>query len=525
MRDYIMSIDQGSSSSRCLIIDKAGKIVASAQKPIASYYPRSAWVEQDADEIFESVIAVCEQAMAELSLGGRDIAAIGIANQRETVVVWDKHTGRPLCRAISWQCRRTAEFMDELQEDGFADYIAEKTGLPLDAYFSASKIKWVLDNVPTARERAERGELLFGTVDTWLIWKLTDGKLHITDHTNASRTMLMNINTHEWQDYLFELFTIPTSMRPEIRHSSEVYGETRRFGFPVNIAAAAGDQQASLFGQGCFYKGDVKCTYGTGCFMLMNCGSEKPVSDEHLITTYAATRKDNINYALEGNVFMGGAVIDWLRDDLRMVAPDEDLDAIASSVGTTEGAYLVPAFTGLGAPWWSQDARGTIVGMSRGFDRARFVRTCLEGVAYRCRDVFDAMERDVKLKIEAVRVDGGASKSKFLMRFQSALLNCHLLLSESSESTAMGVAFLAGLAVRFWKSEEELKQFCAKVTPVFDYMDASTRKKLVNGWEHAVNTALHDTRPIEEEDLYRPDTLRGFEKEDGRIVVREVKNG
>ena len=456
---YIMALDQGTTSSRCILFDHAGNICASVQKEFRQIFPQPGWVEHNAAEIWDTTLEVSRAAMDKLGVRAADIAAIGITNQRETSVIWDKATGEPIANAIVWQCRRTAPLVDELlRTPGMADYIRENTGLVPDAYFSATKIKWILENVPGAREKAEAGELLFGTVDTWLVWKLTGGKVHVTDRTNASRTMLYNIRTLDWDDTLLKALDIPRSILPSVKDSSEVYGYTNIQGVDVPVAGIAGDQQAALFGQGCFKPGDVKNTYGTGCFLLMNTGNKIYQSKNGLVTTIAISLDGEVEYALEGSVFVGGAVIQWIRDGMHLIQDSCDSEYYAQKVPDNGGVYIVPAFTGLGAPYWDMYARGAILGITRGTTQNHIIRAAEESIAYQSADLMWAMEKDTDITISTLKVDGGASRDHFLMQFQSDILNKEVLRPAIRETTALGAAYLAGLATGVWQSEEELSQ-------------------------------------------------------------------
>ena len=452
MAKYVMALDAGTTSNRCILFNEKGEMCSVAQKEFTQFFPKPGWVEHDAEEIWSTQLEVAQQAMANINATAADIAAIGITNQRETTIVWDKNTGEPVFHAIVWQCRRTSEYADSLKEKGLTDKFREKTGLVIDAYFSGTKIKWILDNVEGARERAERGELLFGTVETWLIWKLTKGAVHVTDYSNASRTLLFNINTLEWDDEILAELNIPKCMLPEAKPSSCIYGEADPgfFGGPIPIAGAAGDQQAALFGQTCFTAGEAKNTYGTGAFLLMNTGTKPVFSDNGLITTIAWGLDGEVNYALEGSIFVAGAAIQWLRDEMRLVDSSPDSEYMASKVKDTNGCYVVPAFTGLGAPHWDQYARGTIVGITRGVNKYHVIRATLESLAYQTYDVLKAMEADSGIKLSALKVDGGASANNFLMQFQSDILNTEVRRPRCVETTAMGAAYLAGLAVGYW---------------------------------------------------------------------------
>ena len=491
---YLMALDQGTTSSRCILFDKKGNMLSVAQKEFTQYYPHPAWVEHDANEIWESILEVSKKALAKVDAKAEDIIAIGITNQRETTVIWDKVTGEPIHHAICWQCRRTSSIIDKLVKNGYGDMIKEKTGLVPDAYFSGSKIKWLLDNVPGARERANKGELAFGTIDSWLIYKLTGGKVHVTDYTNASRTMLFNIHDVKWDDELLELLDVPRNILPDVKPSSYVYGETDEslFGGKIKIAAAAGDQQSALFGQCCFYPGQMKNTYGTGCFLLMNTGDKAVMSLNGLLTTIAASLDEkHINYALEGSVFVGGAAVQWLRDEMKVIEKSSESEKLAREVEDSEGAYVVPAFTGLGAPYWSQHARGAIVGLTRGFNKNHLIRATLESIAYQTYDIVKAMEEDAYLKIEELKVDGGASSNDLLMEFQADLIDAKVYRPSCIETTALGAAYLAGLAVGYYKDLDEIKDNWV-VDKVFEpKMNNVVRTKKIRGWKKAVDTALY----------------------------------
>ncbi len=488
MGKYVMAMDQGTTSSRCILFDKAGNICSLAQKEFAQYYPKPGWVEHDPHEIWSSQMAVAIEAMGRIGADAGDISAIGITNQRETTIVWDKRTGNPIYPAIVWQCRRTADMIEELKKDGFADKIREKTGLIPDAYFSGTKIKWILDYVDGAREAAERGELLFGTVDTWLIWKLTKGQVHVTDYTNASRTMLFDIYKRQWDEEILERLQIPRSMLPEVKPSSCIYGYTNEnlIGGRIPISGAAGDQQSALFGQCCFHAGDVKNTYGTGCFLLMHTGDKAVSSENGLLTTIAVNPDGTPGYALEGSVFVAGAAIQWLRDEVKILdsAPESELYCL--SVPDTNGVYVVPAFTGLGAPYWDQYARGAILGLTRGAGKAHLIRATVESLAYQVTDVIHAMERDSQMKLNALRVDGGASANNFLMQFQSDLLDAQVVRPSCIETTALGAAYLAGLAVGFWKDADEIQKNWKQERVFSPSVTEEKRKKLLKGWKKAV---------------------------------------
>ena len=487
-----MALDQGTTSSRCIIFDHSGAMLASAQKEFAQHYPKPGWVEHDAAEIWETTLEVARGAMAKAGLSAADIAAIGITNQRETTVVWDKETGAPVCPAIVWQCRRTAPMADALAASGWAEKIRQRTGLVPDAYFSGTKLRWILDKIPGARRGAEEGRLLFGTIDSWLIWNLTGGRAHVTDVTNASRTMLFDIRRLRWDPELLELFGIPEQMLPKVQPSSCIYGETEPalFGGKIPVAGAAGDQQSALFGQCCFEAGDVKNTYGTGCFLLMHTGSEPVFSENGLITTIAASGPGKIRYALEGSVFTAGAAVQWLRDELKLIPDAAASEAEARSVADTGGVYVVPAFTGLGAPYWNQYARGTITGITRGFTRAQLVRATLESIAYQTCDICRAMESDAGVELTRLRVDGGAAANDLLMQFQSDLLGAEVLRPACIETTALGAAYLAGLAVGYWKDTADIKQNRQTGRVFLPEMRDATRAKLLKGWNRALTTAL-----------------------------------
>ena len=487
-----MALDQGTTSSRCIIFDHSGAMLASAQREFAQHYPKPGWVEHDAAEIWETTLEVARGAMAKSGLEAADIAAIGITNQRETTVVWDRETGEPVCPAIVWQCRRTAPMADALAASGWAEKIRQKTGLVPDAYFSGTKLRWILDKVPGARQGAEEGRLLFGTIDSWLIWKLTGGRAHVTDVTNASRTMLFDIRRLRWDPELLELFGIPERMLPKVQPSSCIYGETEPglFGGKIPVAGAAGDQQSALFGQCCFEAGDVKNTYGTGCFLLMHTGSEPVFSKNGLITTIAASGPGRIRYALEGSVFTAGAAVQWLRDEMGLISDAAASEAAARSVTDTGGVYVVPAFTGLGAPYWNQYARGTITGITRGFTRAQLIRATLESIAYQTYDICRAMESDAGVELTRLRVDGGAAANDLLMQFQSDLLCAEVLRPACIETTALGAAYLAGLAVGYWKDTADIRQNRQTGRVFLPEMRDATRAKLLKGWNRALTTAL-----------------------------------
>ena len=492
MQKYIMALDQGTTSSRCILFDKKGNNCSMAQKEFTQIYPKPGWVEHNPMEIWSSQLAVATEAMAMLGVTAEQIDGIGITNQRETTILWDRHTGEPVYNAIVWQCRRTADKIEELKADGFDQVVREKTGLIPDAYFSASKIAWILDNVPNARERAERGELLFGTVDTWLIWNLTKGAVHVTDYTNASRTMLFDIHKLAWDEEIMERFHIPASLLPKVCSSSYVYGQTDSsvLGGIIPIAGAAGDQQAALFGQCCFEQGEVKNTYGTGCFLLMNTGHEAIRSRSGLLTTIAASTSGKVEYALEGSVFVAGAGIQWLRDSMRMIRTAPQSQEYVRQVEDTAGVYIVPAFAGMGAPYWNQYARGTVVGITRGCTKEHFIRATLESIAYQTADVLTAMEQDSGIHLKSLKVDGGASANDFLMQFQADMVNTQVQRPKCIETTALGAAYLAGLAVGYWKDKEEIRENW-QIEAVFESsMPDEKRAELLKGWKKAVKCAL-----------------------------------
>ena len=492
MARYIMAFDAGTTSNRCILFDQQGNICSSAQKEFTQIFPKPGWVEHDAREIWATQFGVAVEAMGKISASAVDIAAIGITNQRETTIVWDKETGEPIYNAIVWQCRRTSALCDELKAKGHTEMIRSKTGLVVDAYFSATKIRWILDHVPGAQERAERGELLFGTVETWLIWKLTLGRNHVTDYTNASRTMLFNINTLDWDDEILALLNIPRAMLPKPVPSSHVYGmaDSSFFGFPIPIAGAAGDQQAALFGQTCFEQGQAKNTYGTGCFLLMNTG-EKPVfSHNGLVTTIAWGVNGKVNYALEGSIFVAGAVVQWLRDELRLIESAPDSEYHASKVKDTAGCYVVPAFTGLGAPHWDQYARGAIVGLTRGVNKNHIIRAALESIAYQVSDVLSAMRADSGIALTSLKVDGGASANNVLMQMQADILQCSVNRPKCVETTALGAAYLAGLAVGYWSSTEDIRRNWAIDRTFSPVISVEERNGKVEGWHKAVKRSF-----------------------------------
>ncbi|MGN0365811.1 MAG: glycerol kinase GlpK [Suilimivivens sp.] len=492
MSKYIMALDQGTTSSRCILFNKKGEIQSMAQKEFSQIYPKPGWVEHNPMEIWSSQLAVTTEAMAMVGASPKDIVGIGITNQRETTIVWDKVTGEPVYNAIVWQCRRTAEKVDELVAEGYGDMIREKTGLVPDAYFSATKIAWILENVPGAREKADRGELLFGTVDSWLIWNLTKGEVHVTDYTNASRTMIYDIHRLCWDEEILSLLHIPASMLPDVKPSSCIYGYTENtiLGGKIPIAGIAGDQQAALFGQCCFSKGQVKNTYGTGCFLLMNTGTEAITSRNGLLTTIAASCGDQVEYALEGSVFVAGAAVQWLRDGMRMIKSASQTEEYTSKADDTTGVYVVPAFAGMGAPYWNPYARGTIVGITRGCKKEHFIRATLESIAYQTYDVLKAMEEDAEVSIAGLKVDGGASANNFLMQFQADILGARVYRPECIETTALGAAYLAGLACGYWKSREEICENWQLGKEFIHKMGEVHRGQLLKGWKKAVKCAL-----------------------------------
>jgi glycerol kinase len=486
MGKYILSLDQGTTSSRAILFDRDQKMIGTAQREFAQIYPKEGWVEHDPMEIYSSQYAVMMELITGQGIAVEDIAAIGITNQRETTILWDKNSGRPIYNAIVWQCRRTADIVDKLNADGHGEYIRKTTGLVPDAYFSGTKIKWILDHVEGAREKAKKGEILFGTVDTWLIWKLTNGKVHVTDYTNASRTMIFDIHKLQWDEKLLALLDIPRACLPEVRPSSSVYGTANIQGVELPIAGTAGDQQAALFGQCCFEKGQAKNTYGTGCFLLMNTGPEPCESKNGLLTTIGASLPGTIRYVLEGSVFVGGAVIQWLRDEMRFITESADSEYYAGKVNDTGGVYLVPAFTGLGAPYWDQYARGAIVGITRGTKRYHIIRAAEEAIAYQSLDLVQAMEKDTGTRLGELRVDGGATRDKFLMQFQSDILDSRISRPVIRETTALGAAYLAGIAVGFWKDLDEVKAMWREDAAFTPRMDAAKRETLLAGWHKAV---------------------------------------
>lgn len=491
MAKYIMALDSGTTSNRCILFNKKGEVCSVAQKEFAQFFPKPGWVEHDAEEIFDTQLSVARQALANIGATAKDIAAIGITNQRETTIVWNKHTGQPICNAVVWQCRRTAAFCEDLQAKGLVDTIRQKTGLVIDPYFSGTKIRWILDNVPGAREAAQQGDLLFGTVETWLIWKLTCGKVHITDYSNASRTMLFNIRTLSWDQEILDELGIPASMLPTPMPSSCCYGmtDTGFFGALIPISGAAGDQQAALFGQTCFTPGDSKCTYGTGSFLLMNTGSSPIFSQNGLVTTIAWGLNGKVTYALEGSIFVAGAAIQWLRDELRVIESAADSEYMASKVPDTNGCYVVPAFTGLGAPYWDAYARGAIVGLTRGVNKNHIIRATLDSIAYQVADVLSAMESDANIRLSNLKVDGGASANNLLMQTQSNISNAPVYRPMCVETTATGAAYLAGLAVGYWKDLSEIQQNWAVDRFFAPEISQEQRDKLIRGWRKAVSVS------------------------------------
>ncbi|MBP3665122.1 MAG: glycerol kinase GlpK [Tyzzerella sp.] len=491
MAKYIMALDAGTTSNRCILFNKKGEICSVAQREFTQYFPQPGWVEHDADEIWASMLGVAVEAMSKISASADDISAIGITNQRETVVVWDRNTGEPVHRAIVWQCRRTSVYCDALKEKGLTDKFREKTGLVIDAYFSGTKVKWILDNVQGARERAEKGELLFGTVETWLIWKLTKGEVHVTDYSNASRTMLFNINTLTWDEEILSELDIPRGMLPEAKPSSCIYGysDPAFLGGAIPIAGAAGDQQAALFGQTCFRAGEAKNTYGTGCFLLMNTGDKPVFSNNGLVTTIAWGLDGKVTYALEGSIFVAGAAIQWLRDEMRFIDSSAESEMMAMQVPDTNGCYVVPAFTGLGAPHWDQYARGTIVGLTRGVNKYHIIRATLESIAYQVNDILGAMKADSGIALSALKVDGGASVNNFLMQTQADMIDAPVNRPQCVETTAMGAAYLAGLAVGYWASKEEVLENWSIDKTFVPVIGEEKRDMMIKGWNKAVKYA------------------------------------
>jgi glycerol kinase len=490
MQKYILSIDQGTTSSRSLLVDHDGKVVATAQKEFTQIFPNAAWVEHDANEIWQTQIGTIHDVLKKASISAEQIAAIGITNQRETVVIWDKHTGVPLCNAIVWQDRRTSAYCDSLNEAGHQEMIKSKTGLIIDAYFSASKIKWVLDNVEGAREKANQGLLAAGTIDSWLIYNLSKGQLHITDVSNASRTMLFNIHTLQWDDELLALFDIPIAILPDVKSSSEIYGKAFIDDHAIPLSGIAGDQQAALFGQLCLYPGMVKNTYGTGCFMLMNTGDKAITSHNNLLTTIAWKINGKTVYALEGSVFISGAVVQWLRDGMKIIINSQSIENLAKEVPDNDGVYFVPAFTGLGAPYWNQNARGSIFGLTRGSTRAHIARAALESVGFQTYDVLKSMQKDADLELALLKVDGGASNNSLLMQIQSDLVNCDVAVPENKETTAMGAAYLAGLAIGYWSSIDEIENFISIENIYKPSGDQAKVASMIKNWHRAVRAAI-----------------------------------
>lgn len=486
MAQYILALDQGTTSSRAILFDKQQNIIGISQKEFTQHYPKEGWVEHDPMEIYSSQYAVMMEVIAQSGVDVKDIEGIGITNQRETTILWDAKTGRPVYNAIVWQCRRTADRIDQLKQQGLEEYIRKTTGLVPDAYFSATKIAWILDHVPQGRERAKKGEILFGTVDSWLIWKLSGGKVHVTDYTNASRTMLFNINTLSWDEKLLDALDIPVQMLPQVKNSSEIYAYTTIQGEEIPIAGIAGDQQAALFGQCCFEQGQAKNTYGTGCFLLMNTGDKPCFSQNGLITTIAIGMNGKVQYALEGSVFVGGAVIQWIRDEMRFINESKDAEYYAQKVEDTGGVYLVPAFTGLGAPHWDMYARGCIIGITRGTKREHIIRAAQESIAYQSYDLVKAMEKDTGVSIRELKVDGGASRDAFLMQFQADVLDCEVRRPMIRETTALGAAYLAGLAAGVWKDTDEIRKLWNCDTVFQSQMKAERREKLLRDWHRAV---------------------------------------
>lgn len=493
-KKYVMALDAGTTSNRCILFDKNGNIVSMAQKEFTQIYPKPGWIEHDANEIWSTQLGVSVEAMSKIGATAGDIAAIGITNQRETTIIWDKDTGKPVYNAIVWQCRRTADYCEAIADR--QDMIRSKTGLIIDAYFSATKIKWILDNVEGAREKANEGKLLFGTVETWLIWKLTGGRVHVTDYSNASRTMMFNINTLKWDEDILKLLDIPESMLPEVRPSSEIYGMTARdlFGSEIPIAGAAGDQQAALFGQNCFNAGDAKNTYGTGCFMLMNTGDKPIFSKNGLVTTIAWGLNGEVTYALEGSIFVAGAAIQWLRDEMQFITNAAESEELAQKVSDTNGCYVVPAFTGLGAPYWDPYARGTIIGITRGVNRYHIIRATLDSIAYQVKDVLDAMHEDSGITLNALRVDGGASANNYLMQTQSDVIQVQVVRPSCVETTALGAAYLAGLAVGYWKSKDEIRGNMSIDRCFKPEISAEQSGKMTEGWKKAVSYAFNQAK-------------------------------
>ena len=497
MAKYIMALDAGTTSNRCILFNRQGEMCSVAQKEFTQYFPKPGWVEHDANEIWATQLEVAQRAMSNVGATAGDIAAIGITNQRETTVVWDKYTGEPVCNAIVWQCRRTSDYCDCLRESGWGNTIREKTGLEVDAYFSGTKLRWILENIPGARKKAEAGQLLFGTVETWLIWKLTGGKTFVTDYSNASRTMLFNIHTLQWDEEILHELQIPECMLPQVHPSSQIYGYAmpQYFGAPIPIAGAAGDQQAALFGQTCFSPGDAKNTYGTGCFLLMNTGEKPVISKNGLVTTIAWKIGDEVQYALEGSIFVAGAAIQWLRDEMRFIESAQDSEYMARKVEDTNGCYVVPAFTGLGAPHWDQYARGVIVGLTRGCNKHHIIRATLDSICYQTQDVLRAMEADSGIQLRALKVDGGASANNYLMQTQADLIAASVVRPKCVETTAMGAAYLAGLAVGYWKSKDEVRKNWKIDRSFQPCLEETKREKRIRGWQKAVKCAYDWEQP------------------------------
>ncbi|MEE1073924.1 MAG: glycerol kinase GlpK [Acutalibacteraceae bacterium] len=488
MKKYVLALDEGTTSARAILFDKDGTPLSVSQHEFTQIYPKEGYVEHDPLELYSAQYSALTEAIAKIGAEPQEIAAVGITNQRETTIVWDKNTGKPIYNAIVWQCRRTADICEQLKADGFEAYIKETTGLPVDAYFSATKIKWILDNIDGAKEKALNGELLFGTVDTWLIWKLSGGKIHVTDYTNASRTMLFDIHKLCWDKKLLEVLDIPENMLPEVKSSSEIYGEINILGESIPVSGIAGDQQAALFGQRCFNAGDIKNTYGTGCFLLMNTGENAIASKSGLLTTIGAFAKnEKPQYVLEGSVFVGGAVIQWLRDELGLIKKAADSEKYATEIPNSGGVYIVPAFAGLGAPYWDMYARGTITGLTRGSNKRHIIRAALESIAYQTNDLISAMKNDSNIEISSVRADGGAAANNFLMQFQADISDAKIIRPACAEATALGAAFLAGLATGFWESKKELICIPAAVTEFSPAINEHKRNELLNGWANAVN--------------------------------------
>ncbi len=489
MKKYILSLDEGTTSARAILFDKDANVVSVAQHEFTQIYPKPSWVEHNPQEIYSSQYTALTECITKANINPEEIAAVGITNQRETTVVWDKNTGEPVYNAIVWQCRRTADICEELKAQGLEEYIQKTTGLKIDAYFSGTKIKWILDNVEGARQKALKGELLFGTVDTWLLWKLSGGKIHITDYTNASRTMLFDIHKLCWDKKLLEILNIPESMLPKVKSCSEIYGKVNILGSDIAVSGIAGDQQAALFGQRCFNQGDIKNTYGTGCFLLMNTGETAYKSKNGLLTTIAASFGGKINYALEGSVFVGGAVIQWLRDEMGLISSSAQSEDCAKRVNDNGGVYIVPAFAGLGAPYWDMYAKGTICGLTRGSNKNHIIRAALESIAYQTNDLITALGADTGIKINSLLADGGAAQNKFLMQFQADISNTDVICPKSSEATALGAAFLAGLAVGFWKNTSEISEIKITKTVFSPIIEENIKQNLLNGWKEAVTAS------------------------------------